>query len=80
MKKSLDSLPPLPGPDDTPIRTRPDSWEEFEDSLGRLYYFHPRAGVSSWKPPRKQLNPSGELDFEEFSVRFPYVLRVDAVI
>ncbi|OQV18655.1 Rho GTPase-activating protein 27 [Hypsibius exemplaris] len=66
MKLSLDCAPPTPTAADAPIRTLEDSWEEFEDSLGRRYFFHPRTTVSSWKPPRKQMNLSaGEMDADE---------------
>ncbi|XP_055352706.1 rho GTPase-activating protein 15-like [Paramacrobiotus metropolitanus] len=52
MKHTLHSAPPFPNPNDVPVRTVED-WEEFEDALGRRYYFHPRSNASSWKPPRK---------------------------
>lgn len=56
MKISLGAVAPLPTLHNQPIRTLEDSWEEFEDALGRRYFFHPKTNTSSWKPPRKQIN------------------------
>ncbi|GAU99055.1 hypothetical protein RvY_10108 [Ramazzottius varieornatus] len=57
MKITLNAVPPLPTLHNQPIRTLEDSWEEFEDTLGRRYFFHPKTNISSWKPPRRQINP-----------------------
>ncbi|TKR64727.1 hypothetical protein L596_025217 [Steinernema carpocapsae] len=51
-------VPPTPDPNEEPLRTMPNGWQEYRTKGGRSYFFCPETGVCQWKPPRMLLSAS----------------------